>query len=553
MERINSKTVKYSIVIALLLAVSYYSRYFHVYFSDPVVRMLLVMTRSIIQISLVIYWCMSIRRRIISSHVRRLLLATGVLLAFWLVLRTCKWEFISSGGTDLGRYCWYGYYIPIIFVPLMGVFIIDYIGKPEEYEASGRLKYLYIPALLLVGTVFTNDFHQMVFSFPMGLEAGESDYQYRPLYFAVMAWCIFLSFYFVVMLLKKSRTSVSRSLQRIPLIILAGAVVFWTLYCLNIAHGDLAAVNCIIIILLLESAIQSGLIPSNSMYNELFRNSSISAQIVDNEYRPCISSASASALDTDIIRRAVKGPVDYGDTILHGKRIKGGYVLWQEDVSTVNKLIKSYREMQEVLGESNEIISSEIELKEKRIRTEEKSRLYEQISREVAPQLESVDKFLNLAEDDLRNAKSIIARLSVFYAYIKRKGNLMLLEEERKCASSKELEYCIRESAESIRLAGITTSVESICEGNTSVEMMVSAFDFYQRIIEEFIDDATAILISLDCRNSFIRMCIQVGCRHRLSESSLSSIRADYGNIEYEIQDEDVIISLMVDGGDIRC
>lgn len=551
MERINSKTVKYSIVIALLLAVSYYSRYFHVYFSDPIVRMLLVMIRSIVQISLVIYWCMSVRRRIISSHVRSLLLATGALLAFWLVLRTCKWEFISSGGTDLGRYCWYGYYIPIIFAPLMGVFIIDYIGKPEEYEAEGRLKYLFIPAFLLVGAVFTNDFHQMVFSFPMGLEAGESDYQYRPLYFVIMGWCILLSFYFVVMLLKKSRTSESRRLQRIPLIILAGAVLFWTLYCLNIANGDLAAVNCIIIILLLESAIQSGLIPSNSMYNELFENSSISAQIVDNEYRPCISSASASPLDTDIIRRAVKGPVDYGDTILHGKKIKGGYVLWQEDVSTVNKLIKSYREIQEVLGESNEIISSEIELKEKRIRTEEKSRLYEQISREVAPQLESVDKFLNLAEDDLRNAKSIIARLSVFYAYIKRKGNLMLLGEERKCASSKELEYCIRESAESIRLAGITTSVESICEGNTSVEMMVSAFDFYQRIIEEFIDDATAILISLDCRNSFIRMCIQVGCRHRLSESSLSSIRADYGNIEYEIQDEDVKISLLMDGGDI--
>ena len=77
-------------------------------------------------------------------------MAAGSLMAFWLVLRTCKWEFIAQNGTHLGRYLWYSYYIPMVFVPLLGVFIIDHIGKTENYRTPNRLKYLYLPAAFIV-------------------------------------------------------------------------------------------------------------------------------------------------------------------------------------------------------------------------------------------------------------------------------------------------------------------------------------------------------------------------------------------------------------------
>lgn len=548
--KINRKTVIYVIGAALLLVIAYYSRAFHTQVSEPAVKMLLVMIRSVIQITLVIGWCSSVRTRIINRQVRRYLMATGALLAFWLILRTCKWEFIASSGTDLGRYLWYSYYIPIIFVPLMGLFIVDHIGKPEKYITPEWMNYLYIPACLLVSAVFTNDLHQMVFSFPKGFEFCESDYSYHSIYFVIMAWCLLLSFYFVVMLLKKSRVPASRNFQKLPGIILMGAVIFWVLYCMNIAHGDLAAVNCIVIIMLLESAIQSGLIPSNTKYNELFRSSTVCAQIVDKEYHPCIVSKAAGPLTADVMKSAENGPVDFGDTVLHSKMIKGGHVLWLDDIGQINQLIEKLRDTQERLGESNEIIRAEIDIKEKRAGTEEKSRLYDRIAGETAPQLEKADELLELAERNPQNAKSRVARVSVICAYIKRKGNLMLLGEERKSVPSRELEYCIRESLDNLRLAGIITSFETRCEDDVNIDYLVAAFDFYEDVIEKLFEDATAIMIYLDCSESRISIRMQIGCLDTASEDILADIKAAYGTTCYELQDEDITVTLLIEGGD---
>ena len=107
MEKINKKTILYTIGVAALLVIAYYSRAFHTEVDSPILKMLLVMIRSVIQISLVIAWCSSLRTRIINKQVRHYLMAVGILLAFWLILRTCKWEFIAQNGTHLGRYLWY--------------------------------------------------------------------------------------------------------------------------------------------------------------------------------------------------------------------------------------------------------------------------------------------------------------------------------------------------------------------------------------------------------------------------------------------------------------
>lgn len=551
MEKINKKTILYTIGVVVLLVIAYYSRAFHTQVDEPILKMLLVMTRSVIQISLVIAWCSSVRTRIINKQVRHYLIAVGILLAFWLILRTCKWEFIAQNGTHLGRYLWYSYYIPMVFVPLLGVFIIDHIGKAENYKTPNSLKYMYIPATFLVTAVFTNDLHQLVFSFPNGLENSESDCIYYILYYITMAWFILLGIYFVVMLIKKSRVPGSKHFQKLPAVILCISIVFWALYCLHIVGGDLAAIDCIMIIALLESAIQIGLIPSNTNYNELFRNSTVSAQIVDTDYQPCMVSGTATPLTEDVMRSAEAEPVDLGDTILHSKAITGGHVLWQDDVKQINDLIEQLRDTRERLGESNELLKAELELKENRAGTEEKSRLYDRIAKEVAVQLAKAEELLKLAESEPKQTKSAIAKVSVICAYIKRRGNLLMLGEEGNIIPAIELEYCIRESLDNLRLGDVFTSLDSKCDGTLKLEHAVVAFDFYENIVERLLDDATAMLIHLDCKDGFIKMRLQIGCNQDIAEHTLSELSIPCGTVEWDIQDEDVTVTLLLsEGGD---
>ena len=545
------KTILYAICVAALLIIAYYSRAFHTRVDEPVLKMFLVMLRSVIQISLVFGWCTSVRTRIINKQVRHYLIAVGILLAFWLILRTCKWEFIAQNGTHLGRYLWYAYYIPIVFVPLLGVFIIDHIGKTENYKTPNSLKYMYIPAAFLVTAVFANDLHNLVFSFPGGYQNSESDCIYHILYYVTMAWFIFLGIYFVVMLIKKSRVPGSRSFQRLPAVILGISIIFWIMYCMHIVGGDLAAIDCIMIIALLESAIQSGLIPSNTNYYELFRSSTVSAQIVDTDYQPCMVSGTATALNEDVMRSAEAEPVDLGDTILHSKAITGGHVLWQDHVKQINDLIEELRDTQERLGEKNELLRAELELKENRARTEEKSRLYDRIAKEVAVQLAKAEELLKLAETDPKQTKSVIAKVSVICAYIKRHGNLLMLGEEGNIIPAIELEYCIRESLDNLRLGGVFTSFDSKCHGELKLEHAVAVFDFYENIIERLLDDATAVLIHLDCKDGIIKMRLQIGCNEDIAEHTLSELSIPCGKFEWDIQDEDVTVTLhLSEGGD---
>lgn len=551
MEKINKKTILYTIGVVALLVIAYYSRAFHTEVDNPILKMLLVMIRSVIQISLVIAWCSSVRTRIINKQVRHYLIAVGILLAFWLILRTCKWEFIAQNGTHLGRYLWYAYYIPLVFVPLLGVFIIDHIGKTENYKTPNSLKYMYIPATFLVTAVFTNDLHNLVFSFPSGYQNSESDCVYHVLYYVTMAWFILLGIYFVVMLIKKSRVPGSKHFQKLPAVILGISIIFWIMYCMQIVGGDLAAIDCIMIIALLESAIQRGLIQSNTNYNELFRSSTVSAQIVDTDYQPCMVSGTATPLTADVMRSAEAEPVDLGDTVLHSKAITGGHVLWQDDVKQINDLIEQLRDTQERLVEKNELLRAELELKENRARTEEKSRLYDRIAKEVAVHLAKAEELLKLAETEPEQTKSAIAKVSVICAYIKRRGNLLMLGEEGNIIPAIELEYCIRESLDNLRLGDVFTSFDSKCDGTLKLELAVAGFDFYENIVERLLDDATAMLIHLDCKDGIIKMRLQIGCNEDIAEHTLSELSIPCGTFEWDIQDEDVTVTLLLsEGGD---
>lgn len=143
---------------------------------------------------------------------------------------------------------------------------------------------------------------------------------------------------------------------------------------------------------------------------------------------------------------------------------------------------------------NNELLKAELEIKEKRTRTEEKSRLYDRIAKEVAPQLAKADELLKLAETDAAQSKNAIAKVSVICAYIKRRGNLLLLGEKSNIIPALELEYCIREELDNLRLGNVFASFDSQCDGELLLTHAVIAFDFYENIVERLLDDATAMM-----------------------------------------------------------
>ena len=263
--------------------------------------------RNIVHISLLVLWCVSLYNRIINKRVKVIVMLGGAMLTYWVLTRIIKNDFTVSEFETLGRYAWYSYYIPMVSVPLIGVYIANFIDKPYDYNIPLWQKLFIVPAAILIGIVMTNDYHRLVFSFPNGIKYFDEDYNYEALYWVVLAWMIICGAYFVFMLIRKSRVPESQELQSLPAVIFGLGVIFWFMFIFKFISCDLTTVNCSIIVLLVESAIQCNMLPSNNNYIEVLSTSTIAAQIVDKDYNKKIVSSTALDLSKEQIEKATSG------------------------------------------------------------------------------------------------------------------------------------------------------------------------------------------------------------------------------------------------------
>ena len=546
----NKSVFRIIAAVAVLLVVAYMLRHFPLPAEGLVLlKTVFIMLRSTIHVSLLAAWCVSVHRRLMDPKIRGMILTAGVLMVFWLVAKTVKYEFLVTNSHPIGRYIWYAFYIPMILMPLLGVFIVDHIGQPEDYHTPKWVSVLYLPATFLLTLVLTNDLHQWVFHFDDGFANYDHSYGYGIPYFVLMAWFNLFSLYFVAMLLKKSRVPGSRKMQRLPLVIVLGAAVFWIIYALRLIKVDLTVVDCLIVTSLLESAIQSGLIPSNTNYQEIFNATTVPIQVVDRDYQPHYVSAGALPVSEEQMRSSAVGTVNMGNTLLSSAPITAGRVVWQDDIRKINALRQQLQDTQEQLSEESVLLQAETEIKENRAKADEQNRLYDRIAREVEPQLVKADALLHRIEEQPEHTRSLMAQLCVIGSYVKRRGNLLLLGEEGNRVNASELEYCIRESLENLRLGGAFTMLNSRCEGKLPLEHIVAVYDFYETMIERLLDDVTAMMVNLTCKNGTIRMNIQMGCREDIAHQVLADVAFPCGRITCDIMDEDVVIDLAVSEG----
>lgn len=546
----NRITAKAAACCAAALLVAYLLSMLYFKPGQTLLASLAVTLRCVIHVSLLIVWHVSLYYRLTNTRLNRLMTAVALLLVFWLVIDTVKFEFAADPGWVGVRYLEYFFYVPLILIPLLGVFIVDCIGKPETYVVPKRMFCLLIPAGLLIGGVLTNDLHQLLFRFHEGVEAFERGHDCGLLYYVMVTWVILLlGVYVVIMLVKKSRVPGSKKVQLLPLGIMLCGAVMWILYAAFSLRVDLTAVDCIVIVSLFENAVQSGLIPSNTNYQQLFASTTIPIQIVDEEYQPHYVSAGAAPLPEEVLRKTECAAVDLGDSLLCSAPIAKGRVVWQSDVSRLKASKEQLDSVCEQLGEENALLKAELDLKQRQAKTDEKNRLYDRVALEVCSQLEMIGSLLERVKQQPELARQLMARIGVIGSYIKRRGNLVLLGEEQRTVLSKELEYCLRESTDNLSLCDVFTSFDGSDSDVILLEHALAAYDFYEAVIERLIDGVSAVLIHLSCKEGGIAMRMQIGCREQVAERLFEDMVLPRGTFTCKIQEEDVLINLSIPRG----
>ena len=534
MSKATKKILLYALSVLALIAFAMWLRYAsrHIFHSPAVSHL-----RSGIYVFLFSAWCYSLWLRIVQTQVRHYLLAISVLMVLWILLRSIKF---SIENTDAERWLWYFYYFPMLFIPMLSVFVSRSLGKGEDFRLPRWTKLLYLPTLLLLLLVLTNDLHQQVFSFPSGVLSDRA-YRYESGYFFVLAWEALCAGFALLSMVKNCRIPRSRRIRWLPLVPLALSLAYAYAYVKKVhwvwvLAGDMTVSQCLIFASILECCIQCGLIQSNLGYDELFEATSLPVQITDPAFcSQYVSAAMQGALPQSELRQMQQDTVHLGDdTLLKRHKLRRGWVFWKEDISALNQVQKELELTRDELRDTGDVLEVENAQRARWLKLTEENRLYDMMEAQTARQIAMLRDLLAELQktEEPDRARRLLGQVTIIGTYIKRRNNLIFVGEQRGAISVQELLLCLNESSENISVYGADCKTIIKGEGQLTVEQATQVYDLFEAVVETELESLRALLISIEV-GKWVEVALCVS-----ATEPLCGLRARFPGLEWE-QDED--------------
>jgi len=480
--------------------------------------------RAALYLLLFSLWGYSLDRRIIQPQTLHCLRLTAALMLVWLVLRTLKYEIVTD--PTVARYIWYLYYLPMLFIPLLGVYIALSLGKPQEIRLNVRTGCLALVPAVLFLSVITNDLHQQVFAFSGGVPGGQdnSSFSHRPLYFACLVWMVACMVFSLVRLLNKSRIPGSGKKNLAPFVTGCITVLYGVLYLSGLPavrwwFGDMNVMFCLLFAAIYESCIHCRMIQSNTGYVELFEATTLAACIADSSGNIVLRSHAACE---DIACPEEGTQVFRPDGIrISSAPISGGYAVWQDNVRPLTELRAKLSGNKAIIKNNKEKLQEAYFIQKKLYELTEKNRIYDELEARYGKQINRIGQLLKQCEDTgPAEVQNLLKRILLLGTYIKRGANLYFLGMEYELLPQQELRLTVDEAVRVMTVCGTECSVVyRTTKPMRSTEVM-RLFDLLKTVAEMTVNGLQSLFISV----SDSEMDLSVECTADLSFIASSDI-----------------------------
>lgn len=474
--------------------------------------------RAALYLLLFSLWGFSLDRRIIQTQALHCLRLTAALMLLWLILRTLKYEFVTD--LTVARYIWYLYYLPMLFIPLLGVYIALSLGKSEEFRLAGRIGALAIIPAVLFLLVITNDLHQQVFAFSSGVPGVPDNYGYSHgiFYFCSMGWMVACMIFSLVLLLKKSRVPCSKKKRLAPFVIGCATVLYGILYLLGLPAvrrwlGDMNVTFCLLYAAIYESCIRCRMIQSNTGYVELFEATTLAACIADRSGSIVLRSRAAGE---DMVCPREGIPLIRPNGIrISSAPISGGYAVWQDNVRPLTELRTKLSENKTKIKNNKEKLQEAYLIQKKLNELTEKNRIYDEMEARYGEQIARIGQLLKQCEGaEPAETQSLLKRILLLGTYIKRDANLYFLSLEYELLPQQELRLTVDEAVRVMTVCGTECSVAY----HTTKPMLSSEVARLLDLLKTVTEAAIGGLYSMFISVSDSEMDLSVECAAELSD-----------------------------------
>lgn len=397
----------------------------------------------------------------------------------------------------------------------------------------------YIPSLVLLLGILTNDLHQWAFRFYSGYEVGWDIYQHNFLYYAAVIWIFVCVVLMIIQVMKNCRIPGAKQMIWLPVAMLGIGVLYSVLYAVDtnlFGFIEMTAALCFTVVAIWESCIKTGLIQSNSHYDALLKCSGLGVTVVDHDFTVHYCSNDAQLLPKEQMQVATEAPVMLdGGIRVSGSPIKGGYTLYQEDISELLDILDELKILREELKDSNTVSMQNYQM-DKRIRAlAEKNRLHDELHRQTARQINLLKDWLTkLAEtDDAEEKRELLRRIVVVGAYLKRRNNLILVSEQDGMINEEELNLSIKEMMKNLQIAGVSCAASVQFDRDIPSAVVMRLFDFYEFVVENAFDGLTNLLARFFSRDGSFYCCVDAMCSVDLTALATDTVSVSVTDENY--------------------
>ena len=440
---------------------------------------------------LILHFVQSVLRRLLPSPARTYMIASGILMEFFLLVRTLSHR-IVQWSPPIKRHCWYLYYVPIILVPTLFLMSSFYFGnRPEQHSCIKRYP-LILGVMLTIG-VLTNDLHHLAFIPNPDTEkfVGTSGtYTHGSLYYAAYIWAGGMFAAGIIHLIGKSRKMKDWQRAIRPFLCLLLIPLLISVNKILDAAGlpepfQLTEIIIFCMIGVQEYCTRNRLLPHNINYDAYFSQLELPVSITDNAFAPVYHTQIPVTADSEVMRQAVGSYVyPEPDTRLSGMKLHTGFAFFASDESNQNRLNEELENANDILSMENELLEHEQELIAEKASIEERNRLYDEAASAVYPAQKRIAAVLEQMHAGTSSFRQDMARVLFMTAFIKRKANFVMLHADHGSITPEEMTVALKESLRFLNYCGVETDARITVAKDYSCATATAIYDCFEAVAE---------------------------------------------------------------------
>lgn len=496
-------------------------------------------------------WGFSVHMRCSDAQIRHCLKGVALLVGLWMLDVLIKYRCPINSPRFIA-FLWYLYYVPMTLIPLLCLLCALRAAALDAKPWAVFLRRVaWATSAVIIVLVLTNSLHLQVFSFDISSPDWQEAYAYNWGYwFAVVVYIAeYLGFF--VLLFAASR----RRLHGVIALLVMAAVPF-VAYCLMYALRHEFAIKTnfslnysLTVVTLLELALDFGLLPSYSWYDEAFARLPLDLKVVDRDGSVAFATNSAGPVPApvfDLTLRVARSRARdrvtrfrtsaIPHTLFKVYGVSGGAALLAEDVTLLDEQRRVLTESQERLRRSNEVLRHESGVRRELWRLESEERLLSSIEGSISDKVSHMRELLaalpkGSEAGERAQRRDILTEVKLLVAYCKRKGALVLSERSDPEFDRDRLQLVFNETASDLRSIGVDCAAVVNLDGELPSAVVSVLYDCLYDVASVAlfaVDPILMLFVSGDERHVEMRAALDVAQMDAARlEAAAASLRED--------------------------